>query len=150
MFKNLKEENVSPEMLNSNNNIGQGTVFTGNIETFGNIRIEGTINGDVTSKAKIVVGPSAKIDGNLESDLCEVEGHVTGSISVTDLLVLKPSCKVEGNIQTNKLVVESGAQFFGNCQMGRTTATSSTTGTMKPATGEKDPYPKTLHKAANQ
>lgn len=118
MFKNTKEDQVSAEVLNSNNNIGKGTTFTGNIETPGNIRIEGKIIGDVNSRSKIVVGPTAEIDGNIHSQTCEVEGHVKGSIKVDDLLILKPTCNVEGDIETGKLVVESGANFYGKCKMG--------------------------------
>lgn len=117
MFKNTKEDQVSADVLNSNNNIGKGTTFTGNIETPGNIRIEGKIIGDINSRSKVVVGPTAEIDGNIHSQTCEVEGNVKGSVNVQDLLILKPSCKVEGDILTAKLVVESGAQFFGKCKM---------------------------------
>ncbi len=146
MFKNTKEDQVSAEVLNSQNSIGKGTTFTGNIETPGNIRIEGKIIGDLNSRSKVVVGSTAEIDGNVHSQVCEVEGHVKGSIKVTDLLILKPNCKVEGDIETAKLVVESGAKFFGNCKMN--TGGSHMQASPKPA-GNSEGVQKSFPKAAN-
>lgn len=120
MFKNKNENHVKnpTEAMNSNNIIGKGSTFTGNVETYGNIRVEGRIIGDLTSKSKVAIGPSAFIDGNVLAQVAEVEGEVKGSLEVTELLILKPNCKVYGDITTNKLVVESGAKFDGKCKMG--------------------------------
>ncbi len=147
MFKNTKEDQVSAEVLNSNNTIAKGTTFTGNIETPGNIRIDGKVVGDIHSRSKVVVGSSAEIDGNIHSQVCEVEGHVKGSIKVGDLLNLKPSCRVEGDIETGKLVVESGANFYGKCKMG----SKGSNGHLKPspAPREEENIPKNFPKAAN-
>ena len=110
---------ASAEYANSNNIIGQGSTFRGNIETYGNLRVEGRIIGDVKSKSKVAVGQSAVIEGNIHSQVAEIEGEVKGSVEVSDLLVLKPNCKINGDINTNKLVVESGAMFDGKCNMGK-------------------------------
>ena len=119
MFKsNQKEEVKNQTDVNSNNIIGKGSTFTGNVETYGNIRVEGRIIGDLKSKSKVAIGPSAFIDGNVLAQVAEVEGEVKGSIEVTDILILKPNCKISGDIITNKLVVESGAKFDGKCKMG--------------------------------
>ena len=119
MFKsNDKQLKNSAEAINSNNIIGKGSTFKGNVETYGNIRVEGRIIGDLKSKSKVAIGPSAYIDGNVLAQVAEVEGEVKGSIEVTELLILKPNCKISGDIITNKLVVESGAQFDGKCKMG--------------------------------
>lgn len=120
MFKsnNDKQLKNSAEAANSNNIIGKGSTFKGNVETYGNIRVEGKIIGDLTSKSKVAIGPSAFIDGNVLAQVAEVEGEIKGSIEVTELLTLKPNCKISGDIITAKLVVESGARFDGQCKMG--------------------------------
>lgn len=120
MFKNNNDKEVkqSTEAMNSNNIIGKGSTFSGNVETYGNIRVEGRIIGDLTSKSKVAIGPSAYIDGNVLAQVAEVEGEVKGSLEVTEVLILKPNCKISGDIITNKLVVESGAKFDGKCKMG--------------------------------
>ena len=120
MFKsNAQEDKVPQEALNSNNIIGKGSTFSGNNQTYGKIRVEGRIVGDVVSKSKVAIGPSAVIEGNVLAQVAEVEGEVKGSIEVTDILTLKPSCKILGDIITNKLIVESGAKFEGKCKMGQ-------------------------------
>lgn len=118
MFKNPKEEKVSQDFVNSNNIIGKGSTFTGNIDTYGNLRVEGRIIGNVRSKSKIAVGQSAFIEGNILAQVSEIEGEVKGSVEVTDVLILKPTCVISGDIIANKLVVEAGAKFEGQCKMG--------------------------------
>lgn len=120
MFKNAnpKDTKATQEAMNSNNIIGKGSTFKGDVQTYGNMRIEGKVIGDIISKSKIVVGHSAIVEGNLRAQLAEIEGEVHGSLEVTDTLILKPKCKITGDILTNKLIVESGAQFDGQCKMG--------------------------------
>lgn len=118
MFKNQKDEKVTQDLINSNNIIGKGSTFNGNIDTYGNLRVEGRIIGNVRSKSKIAVGQSAVIDGNILAQVAEVEGEVKGSVEVTDVLILKPTCSISGDIIANKLVVEAGAKFDGQCKMG--------------------------------
>jgi cytoskeletal protein CcmA (bactofilin family) len=119
MFNSNKNNQPTAEMLNSNNIIGKGSTFTGNVETFGNIRVEGKIIGDITCKAKVAIGPSAIIEGNIHAQIVEVEGQVIGSLIVSDNLILKPSCVITGDIVANKLIVEAGAKFDGKCKMGQ-------------------------------
>lgn len=118
MFTNKEDKKVAEEISNSSNNIGKGTVLQGNIETFGNIRIEGKVLGNITSKSKVVLGQSSHVDGNILAQNAEIEGEVKGLLEVTELLVLKPTAVVHGDITTNKLLVESGATFNGGCKMG--------------------------------
>ena len=116
MLTKSKEKEIDEVSLS--NNIGKGTHITGNVETFGNILVEGRITGDIKTKSKAVFGASAKVDGNVLAKNAEVAGHVLGTIEVTEQLVLKPSAVIEGDIITNKLLVESGASFNGKCKMG--------------------------------
>ena len=115
---NKEEKKVAEEMTQSSNNIGKGTVLDGNIETYGNIRIEGKVNGDITTKSKIVLGPTSHVVGNITAQNAEIEGEMKGKLSVADQLLLKPSAVIHGDILTNKLIVDSGAKFNGGCQMG--------------------------------
>ncbi|MEQ8242584.1 polymer-forming cytoskeletal protein [Fulvivirga sp.] len=118
MFNN-KEQQMQAEAHNANNIIGKGSTFTGNVHTHGNIRVEGKVVGDIVSKSKVVIGNSAIIEGNVKAQFAEVEGEVKGSLIISDNLVLKPSCSIKGDIIANKLVVEAGAKFDGQCKMGQ-------------------------------
>lgn len=106
------------EISVSNNIIGKGTVITGNIETTANLRIEGKVVGDVRTKAKVAIGESALIQGNVFAQNAEVDGQIEGKIEITDLLLLKATCIIHGDIISNKLAIETGAKFNGECKMG--------------------------------
>jgi cytoskeletal protein CcmA (bactofilin family) len=100
------------------NIIGAGTIIEGEIRTDSDIRIDGKVKGTITSKAKIVVGNTGIVDGDLNGDTADISGKVFGKVEVTDLLFLKSSGYLEGDIITGKLVVEAGARFTGSCKMG--------------------------------
>ena len=118
MFKNKQENMAAQDASNSSNIIGKGTIVEGNIETFGNIRVEGKVVGSVKSKSKIALGQSSYVEGNIIAQNAEISGEVKGVVEVSDQLILRPSAIVDGDIVTGKLIVESGATFNGGCKMG--------------------------------
>lgn len=118
MFTTKEEKKAAEEISNSSNVIGKGTTLEGNIETFGNIRIEGRVHGNIKSKAKIALGNSSHVEGNITAQNADIEGTVKGKIDIAEILVLKASAVVHGDISTGKLVVEPGAVFNGTCKMG--------------------------------
>lgn len=99
------------------NIIGQGTEIKGDINTFGDMRIDGKLVGNFTSNQKLVIGTDGIIEGNINCKDCDISGKVVGDMCVTELLTLKSTSDVCGDISTNKLVVEIDAQFSGVCKM---------------------------------
>ncbi|HCM76336.1 MAG TPA: cell shape determination protein CcmA [Cytophagales bacterium] len=118
MFTSKEQKKVAEEISNSTNTIGKGTVLEGNIETYGNIRIEGKVIGNIKSKSKIALGNSSHVDGNIIAQNADLEGEVKGKIEISEMLILKATAVVHGDIVTGKLVVEPGAVFNGTCKMG--------------------------------
>ena len=120
--KNAKENNSAnnrhESTASSINLIGNGTVIEGDIRSNGDIRIDGSVIGDVYSKAKVVIGNTGLIEGNINCQNADVSGTIKGKSSVNELLFLKASSKLNGDIVTGKLVVEVGATFTGSCNMG--------------------------------
>jgi cytoskeletal protein CcmA (bactofilin family) len=99
------------------NTIAQDTKIKGNIESDGDIRIDGTLVGDLDCKGRVVVGPDSKINGIIRCTSAEIMGFVKGEIVVKDLLSLKSSASITGNLTMGKLSVEPGARFVGHCKM---------------------------------
>ncbi|MBX7125916.1 MAG: polymer-forming cytoskeletal protein [Cyclobacteriaceae bacterium] len=118
MLTTKEQKRAAEEISSSSNVIGKGTVLEGNIETFGNIRIEGKIIGNIKSKSKVALGNSSQVEGNISAQNADIEGEVKGKIEIGEMLVLKSTATVHGDIVTGKLVVESGAVFNGSCKMG--------------------------------
>jgi len=106
------------ETNGSINLIGAGTVVEGDIKSNGDIRIDGTVYGSVNSKAKVVVGSTGVIEGDVSSQNADVSGSIRGKINIAELLFLKATANMMGDIVTGKLVVEVGATFTGSCNMG--------------------------------
>ncbi|PKP04801.1 MAG: cell shape determination protein CcmA [Bacteroidetes bacterium HGW-Bacteroidetes-6] len=109
---------ITPEPQTPNINlIGAGTVIVGDVKANGDIRVDGTINGKLHGKGKVVVGTSGSIEGEINCQNADISGMVKGQIHVTELLVIKTSAKIIGDIHTQKISIEPGALFTGNCSM---------------------------------
>jgi cytoskeletal protein CcmA (bactofilin family) len=106
---------VNPKAMNQ---LGQGTVIEGEINSDADIRIDGRVRGNVISKGKIVLGATGLIEGDIRSENAYLEGRVNGRVEVSDLLILSKTSFVNGDIVIKKLVVEEGAKFNGKCTMG--------------------------------
>jgi cytoskeletal protein CcmA (bactofilin family) len=115
--KDTKQQDVD-KISNASTNIGKGATLQGNIDTFGNVRIDGKLIGDIKSKSKVATGNASVVEGCITAQNAEIEGEVKGSLEVSELLVLKSTAIIHGDILTAKMVVESGAVFNGKCQMG--------------------------------
>jgi cytoskeletal protein CcmA (bactofilin family) len=116
------------------NLISQGTEITGDVKSTGDVRIDGVLNGNMVTRGKVVIGPTGRVKGEVECKNSEVSGLIEGKITVTQLLILKASSKINGTIMTDKLSIEPGALFTGNCSMkdGDNGGTAA-----KPKEGEK-------------
>ena len=100
------------------NIIGPGTVITGDINTNGDVRVDGTLNGKLIVKGKLVLGNTGVIDGEVSCQNADISGGIKGKITVSELLSLKGTARINGDIVTNKLAIEPGANFTGSCSMG--------------------------------
>lgn len=110
-----RAESNSPDRLNR---IVEGTNIQGEIKSDSNIRIDGKVKGTITTKGKLVLGPSGFIEGEVICASADIEGTITGKITVDQLLSLKSTAKINGDILTGKLAIEPGAVFTGSCGMG--------------------------------
>ena len=113
-----KKEKTVPQTNSAINVIGEGTTIEGNLSSAGDLRIDGTVHGDVSTTSKCVLGVSGKIVGNVTAKSCDLSSSVNGNLNVSELLLIKSSGKINGEIKTGKIVVENGGEFNGSCIMG--------------------------------
>lgn len=104
----------SPDRLNV---LVEGSKVVGDMITVSNLRIDGEVIGNVSSAAKVVIGITGTIKGNLTCADADIEGKVEGILLVESLLSLRSNSNIEGEITTGKLQVEEGAKFSGTCKM---------------------------------
>ncbi len=111
MAKNFETES------NTINLIGVGTLIEGNITSNGDIRVDGSLKGNLNTKGKVIVGESGKINGEVYCKNFEVEGTIEGKVFISELLSLRAKSRLNGEITTNRLAIEPGAVFSGKCDM---------------------------------
>ena len=102
------------------NLIGNGTVIKGDIDSSGDIRIDGHLIGSLKSNGKIIIGQTGIVEGDLVCKQAEISGTVKGTIKTDELTALKSTSNVEVELTTKHLMIEVGAQFTGKCAMGQT------------------------------
>ena len=104
MFTSKSRAPYADNQAGSTTIIGAGAIISGNIESAGDIRIDGILKGNLTCKAKILLGPEAVIEGDIIANQADILGRVQGKVRVNDILYLHGKAVVEGNIHTAKLV----------------------------------------------
>jgi cytoskeletal protein CcmA (bactofilin family) len=91
--------------------IGTDLTVVGNLQSKGEIQIDGTVQGDIQA-ARVIVGQAARITGGVVADDVVVQGTVMGSIR-GNRVTLQSSSKVEGDVFHQSLAIEQGAFFEG-------------------------------------
>jgi cytoskeletal protein CcmA (bactofilin family) len=111
--------NANESAVTEFNRIVAGTKVHGEIETNGDIRIDGTVVGTLNINGKLVLGATGKIEGEIICKNAEVMGQIDGEIKVSELLSLKASSGIKGDIITNKISIEPGATISGTINMDK-------------------------------
>jgi len=117
MFSDNKKDKHMEENKSNQNLIAQGTKITGDLISEGDFRIDGTIEGNVKTTGKIVVGKTGFIKGTLQGTDAYFEGKFSGKLSLSGILTLKSTAHIDGEVIAGKLAVEPGASFNVTCAM---------------------------------
>ena len=117
MFKkNKKQQPLEINEQEISTIIGEGYVFTGELQGSSVIRIEGKIIGNVNVEGGVVLGENGYIEGNITSRSVIIYGTVVGNVKTTQLEIKKTG-HVNGEITTDTLEIELGAQYNGKLNM---------------------------------
>jgi cytoskeletal protein CcmA (bactofilin family) len=119
MFKGKSKSEFFAETSGNNaaSLISAGTTLTGDINSNSDLRIDGTLIGNINSTAKVIIGANGVVQGDISGQQADILGKVTGAVKVKELLQLKGSSMIKGNIHAGKLQVEPTATFNGECHM---------------------------------
>ena len=93
------------------------TKIIGDIFSEADFRIDGIVEGNITTNGKIVVGKSGKINGKINCSNADISGSISGKIEVNEVLSLMSESLIQGDIITGKLSVEEGAQVEASISM---------------------------------
>jgi cytoskeletal protein CcmA (bactofilin family) len=116
--KNKKEQPLEINEQEISAVIGEGYIFTGQLEGSSVIRIEGKIIGNVNVEGGVVLGEKGIVEGDIITKNAIIYGTVNGNVKTTQLEIKKTG-NVTGEISTNILEIEMGAQYNGKLNMHR-------------------------------
>lgn len=131
------------------NLFASGTSVIGTIKAQGNVRIDGALEGELSTDGNIIVGKGADLCANLVGKSVLVAGIVHGDICAEGRLEILPSGRVWGDVQVGSLQIAEGGLLRGACVMsgedeerpsrrgGRSERVSSSPETVR-ATGDDD------------
>jgi cytoskeletal protein CcmA (bactofilin family) len=99
------------------NIFAEGTKIVGNITSDGDIRIDGEIEGEIKTSARVVLGKTSVVNGIISCPNAEILGKFTGKLVIHDTLAIRESAIINGDISTTKLIIDANAAFNGTCNM---------------------------------
>lgn len=124
MFGSKKNENgkvmsngMNPSPSKGLNSLVQGTEVTGNIKAVNDFRIDGSLNGELKCDAKVIIGTTGIVDGDVTCENALIEGKFDGTLVVRDMLQVRSNASISGDISYGKLEVDAGAEINGTCNM---------------------------------
>lgn len=117
MFSENKKGKQITEGSSGQNIIAQGTKIIGDVNSEGDLRIDGIVEGNVKTSGKVAVGKAGYIKGTLNSSDAHFEGRFSGKLTLSGTLNLKSTAYIEGEVLAGKLSVEPGATFNVTCAM---------------------------------
>ena len=102
--KNLPDATIPP-----------GTVFTGDIETAGGVRVDGTVKGKVSAGGDVTIGVDGIIEGGAKACNVNVAGKIIGNITAAGAAKMLAGSKIVGDLAATCFAIEKGAYFKGKC-----------------------------------
>lgn len=99
------------------NALTAGSKIIGTIIADSDIRIDGTVEGELQCSGKVVIGEKGLLKGTIDCQNAEILGRLDGKINVKQTLALRSTSNLHGEVSTQTLIVEPNAIFNGTCSM---------------------------------
>ncbi len=107
--------NSSSASGGATNSLVSGTSVEGTITASKDIRIDGSLNGNLNCSGKVIIGPEGKVVGEIICENAVIEGQFEGKLKVKNTVTVKETANVKGEVDTENLQVNAGAVFNVQC-----------------------------------
>lgn len=97
--------------------IGSDVSIKGEMSFDGSMRIEGKVEGKISSKGRVAFGQGAQIVAEVVVGQAKIDGSFKGNITAAERIELSSTAHVLGDVRSTKLVIAEGATFVGNCHV---------------------------------
>ena len=113
----FSKENQQKLKAMERNILAKNTKIVGDLSSEGDFRIDGVLEGTLTTKGRVIIGVDGSIQGKVFCDNADIEGKFSGELKVNKMLTIKSSASISGDVILGKLSVEPGASFNATCKM---------------------------------
>jgi len=97
--------------------IGEEAYVHGQLAAKGSLRVEGSVEGDITDAVSVEIGKKGRVKGNVAAETVSIAGELEGDVVASRTVEILAAARLTGNIRTPNLRVEDGASFEGACTM---------------------------------
>jgi|GEM_PF-141997 len=115
MVKILKNEGARSTKNIPDASIPPSTVFTGDIDTAGGIRIDGTVKGKISAGGDVTIGLEGTVEGGIKASNVNVAGKIMGNVTVSGAVQMLKGSKLAGDLAASSFAIEEGAYYQGQC-----------------------------------
>jgi len=98
--------------------LGPNDRLIGELHIDGDVRLGGTVQGEIHATGDVEVDDDAKVNASLAGGDINIRGHVSGPVTARKRLVVARSGSLTGDVRVARLVIQDGATFSGNVSMG--------------------------------
>ncbi len=113
-----RSNSLSGHIDKKESRIGPGFVIEGSIEGNGDIRIAGSIKGDVRLEGNLAIEPGARIVGAVSADNVTLGGYLEGNINASTHVTLLETAQLVGDLKAKILTVTAGSRMRGRVEFG--------------------------------
>ena len=111
------KEKIQKQKVMEINVVAKNTAIIGDITSEGDFRIDGTLEGNIKTKGRVIIGAEGSVKGKIDAVNSDIEGKFSGDLLVQETLTIKATANISGDVVIGKLSVEPGATFNASCSM---------------------------------
>jgi cytoskeletal protein CcmA (bactofilin family) len=100
-----------------NSLMGPGSIYCGDIDTQGLVRVDGVLEGSIKTNGSVVLSKNARCNGFIQAQSAVIGGIVRGNVYTTGKLELLQGAVVVGDIFTSQLSTEQDVIIHGACRV---------------------------------
>ena len=99
--------------------LDHGTSLTGDLQFSGTLRVDGHINGSITTGDVLIVGERATVHADIRAGEIQIYGSVVGNVESERRIEVYPTGRLQGDVRTPQLIIEEGGTFEGRSHLSR-------------------------------
>jgi len=127
--------------------VGSEIHVRGDVGGDGSLTVVGRIDGSIKLTESVVVERSGIVVADVEANKALVSGTVVGNIVAKEVVHITPEGRVVGDLTVPRVVLDEGASFSGNIDMGRDAVPAAPSRGQEPAVSAESDQEQAAEKA---